>query len=225
VAEGETGEAVAQAVLREPLAQVDVAAFVRCVETSRDKKRSKIYRGGLLDYQRAKRDLLRWMKEDQHTDAFFTTMFDLYALPDDFPGYLEAKKLTDPFQRVASLEDAFRTDIDHPRFVPYIQLHEFEALLLSDPSKFDWEFLEHEGAIKRLVELCGKFSTPELIDDGEQTAPSKRIIQEIPEYGARKASAGPVIAAKFGLAVLRQKCRHFHEWLTKLEALALSASA
>src|SRR5262249_16387111 len=158
-------------------------------------------------------------------DAFFTTMFDLYALPDDFPGYTEARKRTDPYQRIAALEEAFRRDINHLRFVPYIQLHEFEALLLSDPSKFDWEFLEHGEAIQRLVELCDKFSTPELIDDGEQTAPSKRIIQLIPEYGARKASAGSVIAAKIGLTVLRQKCQHFHEWLTKIEGLAPSISA
>jgi hypothetical protein len=219
IVEGQTEEAFVNAVLKEALAERQVWACARCVETSRDKKRRKIYRGGLLDYERAKGDILRWMKEDQQPDAHFTTMFDLYALPDDFPGFAQARRLIDPRQRVAALEESFRRDIEHHRFVPYIQLHEFEALILSDPSKFDWEFIEHAEAIGRLVTLCGAFASPELIDDGEDSAPSKRIIREIPEYEGRKASAGPLIAAKIGLPLIRQKCPHFDEWLKKLEAL------
>jgi hypothetical protein len=219
IVEGQTEEAFVNGVLKEPLAQQQVWACARCVETSRDKKRAKIYRGGLLDYQKAKRDIERWMKEDQRPDAFFTTMFDLYALPADFPGFAEAGRLSEPLARVAALEESFRQDINHQHFIPYIQLHEFEALILSDPSKFDWEFIEHTEAIGRLVSLCASFTSPELIDDGNESALSKRIIREIPEYEGRKASAGPLIAAKIGLPVLRQKCLHFDEWLKKLEAL------
>jgi Domain of unknown function (DUF4276) len=219
IAEGQTEEAFVHAVLVEPLATGGVAVSVRCVETSRDKRRAKIYRGGLLDYQRAKRDLLRWMKEDQNPEAHFTTMFDLYALPNDFPGYEEAKRLTNPSQRVNLLEAHLLKDINHRRFIPYLQLHEFEALLFTDPSKFDWEFIDHADAIQALVNLASQHGNPELIDDGEQTAPSKRIIQIIPEYEGRKASVGPLIAARIGLLALRQKCAHFHAWLEKIEAL------
>jgi hypothetical protein len=219
IVEGQTEEAFVHEVLKAPLAGVQVWVAVRRVEMSRDKKRGKIYRGGLFDYDRAKRDIIRWMKEDQHADAYFTTMFDLYALPDDFPGFSEARRLADPYQRVSALEIAFRQDVNHPRFHPYIQLHEFEALVLSDPRQLDWEFVEHADAIERLVSLCAAFASPELIDDGHQTAPSKRIIADIPEYEGRKASAGPLIAAKISLPVLRQKCPHFDEWLKKLEAL------
>jgi hypothetical protein len=219
IAEGQTEEAFVHAVLLEPLAERQVYVAVRCVETSRDKRRGKIHRGGLLNYQKARGDLHRWMKEDQNPDAHFTTMFDLYALPPDFPDFDEAGHCPDPYQRVAALEVGFGQDIDHPRFIPYIQLHEFEALLLSDPAKFDWEFIEHQAAIDRLVTMCGAFASPELIDDGAETAPSKRIIKEIPEYEGRKASAGPLTAAKIGLATLRAKCRHFNDWLGRLEAL------
>lgn len=62
--------------------------------------------------------------------------------------------------------------------------------------------------------------SPELVNDGIDTAPSKRIIREIPEYASIKASAGPIVAEKIGLDNLRLKCRHFGEWLTKLEALS-----
>jgi hypothetical protein len=202
------------------LAERKVFSAVRCVETSRDKKRHKVYRGGLLDFDRAKNDLWRWMKEDQKPDAWFTTMFDLYALPPTFPEFEEARRSATPMKRVECLEEAFRKAINHPRFIPYIQLHEFEAFLLVDPSKFDWEFIDQDAAITRLVALAAQFDTPEAIDDGAATAPSKRIIEEIPEYEFRKSSAGPIIAAKIGLPLLRQKCPHFQKWLERLEVLA-----
>jgi hypothetical protein len=105
------------------------------------------------------------------------------------------------------------------RFIPYLQLHEFEALLLADPEKFDWEFLDHEKAIRSLVELVAHFASPELIDDRYDTAPSRRISAVIPEYEGRKASAGPLIAEKIGVDTLRQKCPHFGDWLSRLESL------
>ena len=220
IVEGQTEEAFFHAVLREHLAQRGIFVAVRCVETSRDKKRHKVFRGGLLDYRRARDDLVRWMKEDQRPEAWFTTMFDLYALPEDFPGYDAGRKQPTPAERIAVIEEAFRQALNHPRFVPYVQLHEFETLLLADPSMFDCVFLEHADGIGRLVALAAGYASPEEIDDGATTAPSKRIINEIPDYAFRKASAGPVIASKIGLAVLRRKCLHFHTWLEKLEALA-----
>jgi hypothetical protein len=219
IVEGQTEETFVHAVLEGPLAQRGVWVGVRCVETSRDKRRGRIYRGGILRYARARSDLIRWMKEDQQGDVHFTTMFDLYALPDDFPGYAEARPLAGR-QRVAALEAAFRVDIGHPRFLPYLQLHEFEALLFCDPSKFDWAFIEHDEAIARLTTVAAGWGSPEEINDGEDTAPSKRIIREVPEYAFLKASAGPLIASKIGLPLLRQKCAHFREWLERLEALA-----
>jgi hypothetical protein len=219
IVEGQTEETFVRDVLTEHLAARSVFVSCRCVETSRDRKHGKVYRGGLLSYARARNDLHRWMKEDQRPEAHFTTMFDLYALPDDFPGREEARRLTAPQARAEALEAAFARDVDHRRFRPYLQLHEFEALLLSDPSKFDWEFMEHEQAIARLVALSESVSSPEEIDEGEDTAPSKRIIREIPEYEGRKASAGPLIAAKIGLTTLREKCPHFNAWLARIEVL------
>ncbi len=217
VVEGQTEEAFINTMLAEHLARYNVFADVRCVQTSR--RRGRLFRGGLLDYARAKKDLELWIKEDRNPDAYFTTMFDLYALPQDFPSYDEAKKCTSAYQRVALLEQAFSRDIGSYRFVPYIQLHEFEALILVDPAKFDCEFINHAPAIRQLESLCAAYETPELINDGSETAPSKRIMQEIPEYKGRKTSAGPRIAAQIGLAGIQQKCPHFRSWLQQLEAL------
>lgn len=217
VAEGQTEEGFVNAVLAEHLGAFDISTDVRCVETSRD--RGRVYRGGLLDYARARRDLTRWMKEDRRSDAAFTTMFDLYALPPDFPDQAAARAQADVYQRVRTLEEAFARDVADPRFVPYLQVHEFEALLLSDPSCFHSRFGERHDGIDRLSRFAGTFVSPELIDDGPATAPSKRIIAEVPEYEGRKASAGPILAAAIGLDVIRRRCPHFAEWLSALERL------
>lgn len=189
----------------------------RCVETRR--KGGVKYRGGIVSYQKARKDIALWMLEDQNTDARFTTMFDLYALPHDFPGYEEAARLQDPYDRVRILEDSLREDAPDSRLIPYIQLHEFEALLLADPQKFDAQFNENRVGIQRLVRMANGFKSPELIDDGPDSAPSKRIAEEIPAYPRSKVSAGPITAERIGLHTLRTKCEHFDAWLGKLESL------
>jgi len=76
-----------------------------------------------------KNDILRLLAQERGGDVFFTTMIDLYAISAEFPGLAEAEKLRHlPEKRVETLEQAFARDIDDPRFVPYIQLHEYEAI-------------------------------------------------------------------------------------------------
>lgn len=179
------------------------------------------FRGGLKTYTKPRKHIIDWMKQDQNPDAFFTTLFDLYRLPADFPGYTQSRYIKEPYQKVDLLETAFAQDIQEQRFIPYIQLHEFEALLFADVQHFDWEFLEHESQIRELQKIIDKFENPELINEGENTAPSKRIIKLIAEYESRKSSAGPAIAKAIGLEKLREKCSHFNQWLTRLEQLSL----
>ena len=215
--EGQTEEDFVNQTLKSHLADRSVWVSVRCVLTGRE--RGKDYRGGMTTYARARYDIIQWMLEDQNPDVRFTTMFDLYALPNDFPGYEDSKSVQDPYKRVAILEEAMREDLGDWRFIPYIQLHEFETLLLSDPQKLDSQFYEHDSAITRLVNMSNEFSSPELIDDGPNTSPSKRIIREIPEYDDMKKSAGPLTAGRIGLPALREKCEHFGDWIDKLESL------
>ncbi|WP_339136306.1 MAG: DUF4276 family protein [Candidatus Electrothrix sp. GW3-4] len=216
-AEGQTEQSFAGKVLAPHLAGFGVFVDARCVLTSRDKRKAREYRGGLLSYEKAEKDIRAWLKEDDHVECRFTTMFDLYALPDDFPGYAEAMRNSDPYERVAILEQKMAESVGDSRFIPYIQLHEFEALLLADPKQLDWEYLEHDVPIGNLVTMVAS-QNPELINDGPATAPSKRILSEIPEYD--KVTAGVAVAEKIGLLMLRQKCRHFNDWLTRLERLA-----
>lgn len=215
-AEGQTEQRFANTVLAPHLCQYQVMVDARCVLTSRNKRQGKEYRGGLVSYVKAKEDIQRWINADNHPECRFTTMLDLYALPQDFPGYDEAQKQPDAYQKIAILEARLKEDIGDERFIPYIQLHEFEALILADPQQLDWEYLEHDEAIAGLISMVGD-KNPELINNSPETAPSKRILAAIPEYD--KATAGPAVAGQIGIQKLREKCRHFHEWLTMLEEL------
>ena len=222
--EGQTEETFVNNLIRPHLRdQFGLAVEARLVMTSRSKNR----RGGMTTYERTKGDILRWMNQYRGRDHHFTTMFDLYALPADFPGYEQAKRRLNVFERVQFLESSLLQDFQGTwdrsagplNLIPYIQLHEFEALLFTDPGKFAGEFIEREGQIEELIEIGAKFDSPEEIDDNPSTAPSKRIIRCIPEYEGRKVSAGPIIAGKIGLEGIRSRCKHFAGWLTRPESL------
>ena len=216
--EGRTEESFVNRTLKEHLAQYNVFAYVRCVLTGR--KRGKEYRGGMTDYLKAKNDIVRWLQEEGHNnDVAFTTMFDFYALPDDFPGYQHAKYQTDPYRKVSIIEGELASDIGDSRFIPYIQLHEFETLLFVNPQKFLIEYFDYPAGVAQLQKIAEEFSNPELINQGASTAPSKRIINVFGDYEGNKPVVGSMIAHEIGIDALKEGCAHFNEWVTKLERL------
>lgn len=215
ILEGQTEETFVNEVLVGHLAQHQVIAVPKLIQTGKSSARRN--KGGFRDYGHLKRDLERWIKQDQNPDARFTTMVDLYAYPKNAPGYT-TRKSPDPYERVAGLETDLAADIGSQRFVPYIQLHEFETLLYADTSQWGNVLLENAQDIQTLAKSVSGFSNIELIDDGEKTAPSKRILQAIPRYD--KVAMGASLALEVGLVKIRTHCRHFNEWLIKLENLA-----
>ena len=224
VVEGRTEEGFVKRVLAPYLGTHGIFCMPRCIATRRDRRKHFVYRGGHTEYFHLKEDLIRWMKEDANPDTCFSTMIDLYALPSSFPGFGESRSIKNPFERVAFLDTALAKDVKetiyHPRFIPYIQLHEFEALLFCDCSHLPRRYPNRKMEASSLGEMCRTFESPDWIDDGERTAPSKRIIEKIPEYENEKAFAGPLITEWIGLAGLR-KCRHFSDWLDHLSRLRL----
>ena len=186
------------------------------------RKKQKKFRGGVTRYEPFKRGLLSLIKQHDRPGVTISTMIDLYALPDDFPGWDEAEVLrANPASRVVRLEQGLAADInpDPTRFLPYIQLHEYEALLFVDPSKMEPFYSEHPDALTELQKIADTYPNPELIDDGKQTAPSKRIIAHLPDYEDAKPVVGPQVAERIGLGALRAKCPHFDEWVKSLEQL------
>lgn len=183
-------------------------------------------RGGVLRYEPFRDDIVRWIRRQEgHEDVRFTTMIDLYALPDDFPGYKEASRLSSPPERVACLERELAKDVGSRAFLPYIQLHEFEALLFVEPEKFSDLGIAPPRGIAELREIADRFQDPEWIDGEPSGAPSKRIIRAIPRYAKLKPHAGPLVAEAIGLPALRARCAHFGAWVASLERLATPASS
>jgi hypothetical protein len=171
---------------------------------------------GIKPYGAVRKATLNAMKQHVRHLRACTTMLDLYALKKCFPGYTPPGAVADPYARTKQIEDAFGVDIADHRFIPYIQVHEFEALLFTDPSKFVISYPNAQDGVSTLSAVADEFANPEYIDN--DNPPSKRIQAAVPSYD--KAAAGPIIAQHIGLSVIRSKCPHFNDWLTKLESLA-----
>ncbi len=117
---------------------------------------------------------------------------------------------------LADVASQLGSRFDCSRFFPYIQMHEFEALLFSDP-KVLAEGLELADD-RPIRHITAQFQSPEEINDSQHTAPSKRIPELKPRYG--KVTDGGRISQKIGLEAMRAQCPHFNEWIAKLETLA-----
>ncbi len=108
--------------------------------------------GRRTKYQRVRKFILNTIKDCAGADVYFTTLFDLYGLPVDFPGKDEhVRNPANPTLYVTALESAFGADIDHHRFIPYLQLHEYETILFSDAEAFGIAFEDCEDAIEHLL--------------------------------------------------------------------------
>ena len=205
--EGQTEERFVNEILKPYFRGLDVCVKHRLITTNHKKKAQ----GGLGNYQRVKGDLEKWMHElSFHRDErhCFTTMFDFYALPTDFPSYW--LEMQNPYQKVNALEDAFGKNINAQHFIPYIQLHEFEALLFADLDKLAIYYEKNVEELKKSLSVAK--NNPELVNS--KAAPSKRIIGVLGRY---KKSDGVEILKEIGLTTLRSRCQHFDEWLQKIE--------
>lgn len=215
-AEGQTEQTFATDVLGPRLSNFGV--YLRALPIAHARKKGIPHRGGGSKYIPMRDDIRRFLDKEKGRDVFFTTMIDLYAISTKSPGWEEAEKLRHlPRKRVEVLEQAFADDVGDPRFIPYIQLHEYEAYLFSDPAQFGLFYQHREKAIAALQAIADGKTTPELIDDG--VAPSDQIDAVLPGYKSAKCVVGPQVAALIGLDVIRGKCPHFAAWLSRLEQL------
>ncbi|MCQ2233343.1 MAG: DUF4276 family protein [Paludibacteraceae bacterium] len=219
--EGQTEQGFVEDVLK-PYLIANGCAAVKSVLVTTNKKKNAY--GGMVSYSHAYNDLqimLGSNKDGKYEKHIFTTMFDLYALPNDFPGYDKSHSITDRYDRVSAFERAFSEAIDSDRFIPYIQLHEYEALVFCGLDYLKEMYKDIDKNIETLKAELAAVGNPELVNDSPKTAPSKRIIKAIEgdmknHYNYDKPKAGKFVAEKVGVAELRTKCRHFNEWIEKL---------
>lgn len=115
------------------------------------------------------------------------------------------------------VDDRIKRSWDQSKVFPYVQQHEFEALLFSDVAVFKELFDRPPNLVQKLEAIRTTFSTPEDINDGKDTHPSKRIKDLMPNY--QKRVDGPHLAKRLGLSVIRCACPRFGKWLDCLESL------
>jgi hypothetical protein len=149
-------------------------------------------------------------------------MLDYYGLGAGYPATVPPG--TTGIASVKILEDAIQADIistipelrPDQRLIPYLQLHEFEGLLFSDPPAFATGIGQgHLGTAFQMIR--DEFLTPEDINNDPATAPSKRVLTTYPKY--RKVLHGKTGAAAVGIDRMRRECPHFRSWLERIETL------
>lgn len=217
VVEGQTEEAFVNEALRRHLWNHDVYASATIVGTPRRRGSAPLTKGG-GDWGRWERDVRRVLGQRSQAGLRVTTLFDLYGLPRGFPGLTEHGTDPDTNRRCDSLEAALAEAISDSRFIPYLQRHEFEALVLASlgPLRGLLDARDDHAGLDALARQIAGVA-PEDVDDGQETAPSKRLLSHVPGYS--KTVHGPLAVAGAGLPTLRAKCPRFDAWLTRLESL------
>lgn len=215
VCEGQSEEAFTSRIIYPALAGLNVFVQPRLIPTSPHAK------GGALSGKRVMRFLRNTLRERRN--AYVTTFFDLYGLPSDFPGQNITDLPADPISRVLEIEAGFGAAVVEEagclpdRFIPHIQPYEFESLLFSDASGFAKTEDGWRTFAGQLEEMRKAVLSPEHINDGPATHPSARLSHLVPPYN--KVRHGVAVSTEIGIARIRSECRHFNQWLKRLEVL------
>lgn len=214
IVEGKTEQVFVESVLAPYLAPKQI--YIRATQVSKPGEK-----GGDVRFIRVERDLGNHLK--QRASTYVTTLVDYYGVR-EWPGLDSLGKNLQPAQIAAHLNQATQDKVNTlfpeqrptERFIPFMLIHEFEALLFSDSELLASELNIDEKEVKAVLAECGE---PEAINNSPQTAPSKRL-DKWSKYGKfAKTSTGITIARNIGIPKIREKCPLFNDWLNTLEAL------
>ena len=165
-------------------------------------------KGGNVNYEYLCNDVERFASQGCRV---ITTFLDFFRLPNNFPGYTNDSKC---IQNIEQEMDAdLRKKIPSLKlFVPYIQKHEFEALLFSSMDGFEY-LIDDELQLEKIKEIVSLYSNPEDINGGATTAPSKRLLSI---FNYNKAADSADMLEIIGLDAVLNKCPRFAAWYDKL---------
>jgi len=170
---------------------------------------SNTSKGGFVNYQHLKNDVHKRIRE---TDVIISTFVDYFRIPTSIPGYSICQSKSNVDERITCLERAIATDINLPNFIPYIQKHEFEALLFS--SSVGFENLYDGDVVSETTSVIAEYQNPEVINSRPEFSPSKRLISIMGSY--EKVFEGNMIALEVGINTMLEKCPRFKNWVEKL---------
>lgn len=168
---------------------------------SREKK------GGRISYETCVNNVRRFIRSNTHCELILLVL-DYYGLDPSFYNHLTTDHLTVD-QRVEAIQSRLEQEIDLPKFLFRLQVHEFEAYLFSSPSIIAHHFAMPES-LPKLEEILTDFENdPEKINNHPKLAPSKRLMTLFPGFG--KTSDGLTLARKIGIPTIRQRCERFNQ--------------
>jgi len=215
ICEGPTEEDFVRQVLCSPFVGRGIQLLPSCIGRVGHK-------GGRVNLARLEFDVKTRFRDNA---CYCTTLFDFYGLSTKFPGKTAAALKSDPIGKQRAVIDALSSwaverwgqDLA-TRFLPYVQMYEFEALLFSEPEVLALAI----GAPKlagAFQKIRSDFTTPDWINDDPNNAPSKRIGSLHERYAK---PADPVLAAtEIGLDAIRRECPLFSAWLSSIESLSV----
>lgn len=175
--EGQTEEAFIQRVLQ-PYVGSEVFLQAVIVHTSRAADGSAHRGGGAWrNYDRMLRDLL-----GQRHWTMITTLIDFYGYPPGAPA-CSCRAGHDPVACAESREAAIRDSLPRdPRFVPFLMLHEFEAMVLAVGAINGSVLGDSKAGTAFRASVAEHNGNAELVNDRPKTAPSKRVAAELSDY-------------------------------------------
>ena len=178
-------------------------------------------KGGDVRFSRVRRDLENYLK--QRADTYVTTFIDYYGTK-EWPGLDLVPPNALPEQIAGTINEATKTQVvslfsdqqAERRFIPFVAVHEFEALLFSDAGILAGQLGIDESKVATVISACG---SPEKINNDPLTAPSKRLDAWSANGKFLKTTMGIGIAQEIGIDKIRNACPLFDAWLTTFEKI------
>ena len=211
IVEGDAEESFVNNILSPHFTSLGLYNSIQCFKIKKSN-------GGISKYSDVKKDIINTLYEN---DVIVSTMLDFYRLPSSFPGKQNSSTFHTHLQQVEYIEGKLKEDIESAQqctfdnLIPYIQLHEFEALVFSSINGVDALFEPSEFKRKEMLQVIHDYPNPEDINNQPNTAPSVRLIKLIPGY--EKVLYGIEILQQHGMPTLLDRCPHFRAWVNKLE--------
>lgn len=212
IVEGKTEQVFIQKILAPYLGCKNIG--IRATQVSKPGQK-----GGDVRFSRVKRDLEGHLK--QRTDTYVTTFIDYYGTK-EWPGLELVPPQASPEDIAQTVNNATKAQVNtlfssqqaERRFIPFVAIHEFEALLFSDAEILAQQLGVDATEISSVVSACG---SPEAINNDPQTSPSNRLNNWSANNDFLKTTTGISVAEKIGIEKMREKCPLFNNWLETLE--------
>ena len=170
-------------------------------------------RGGMTKYSHLRDEILKSLSSS-NPDLVVSTLIDFFRLPSNFPHPENLQSLPSNETKAQEIQKCMSADINDSRFIPYIQLHEFEAFMFASCDGFRYCYGDSDKRTNELYSIVAKFDNPEKINSSPEGAPSKRILSIIQEYD--KVGDGNIILLQNGMNVILEKCPRFKGWINQL---------